>query len=61
MAARAPLTEAGAALYRRLLRAHRRWPAEPDRPGRNVRDALLTTVRARFREVRPGRVRLKVV
>ena len=43
---------AARALYRRCLRVQRRWPAEADRPGRNVKDALRIQARARFRAVR---------
>jgi len=38
-------------LYRTLLRLQRRWPAEADRPGRNIKDALAKEVRLQFRQV----------
>lgn len=54
MASPSSSTVAAVALYRRLLRIQRRWPAEPDRPGRSVKEALLVHVRKQFREVRPN-------
>lgn len=32
------------------MRLQRRWPAELDRPGRNVKDSLLRDVRSQFRQ-----------
>jgi len=52
MASPSSSAAAAVALYRRLLRIQRRWPAEPDRPGRSVKEALLAQVRKQFREVR---------
>lgn len=39
-------------LFRALLRVQKRWPAQPDRPGRNIKDAMASRVRASFSNVR---------
>jgi hypothetical protein len=41
-------------LYRRFLRIYYKWPAEPTRPGRNLRDHLHQRIRATFRSAAPN-------